>query len=115
MTRLNAVVDMSNAGRSNNEIAEALGITYGNATQLITKARKNGLLPPKAPKSLHHEIKEEIESSGFSRGYIGSVLEQLSKGQRIWMYQGIHTYECQSVAEYLLELVREEHARVAGD
>jgi hypothetical protein len=39
------VVELHRAGRSNREIAEALGLTYGNVGSVIHRARQKGELP----------------------------------------------------------------------
>lgn len=43
------VVELHRAGRSNSEIAEALGLTYGTVGSLVHRARQKGELPPFEP------------------------------------------------------------------
>ena len=104
-------VEMRLAGYSNTEIASALGKSYTSTTNIITAARKAGLLPPikRSPLPSRTKVSDELRRIGISRGTVGEMCLQLTKEQRVWLYTEAYKIGCTKLSEYLAELVRDEY------
>jgi hypothetical protein len=104
-------VEMRLAGHSNTEIASALGKSYTSTTNIITAARKAGLLPPikRSPLPSRTKVSDELRRIGISRGTVGAMCLLLTKEQRFWLYTEARKIGCTTLSEYLAELVRDEY------
>lgn len=108
---INEVAVMRRAGNSNREIAETLGISYDRVVRCVSQARKRNLLPPKPKAEPRQAVRDFVNNYGKRQGRISHVMIALSKEQRLWVMREVTKLECDSVAEYITELVRDEYER----
>jgi len=95
-----------NAGKSNKEIAKELGLKYSTVTSALTRGRAEGVIPPVLLGSpLNHGTNYYMH-----RGTMGYVLTRLTREQVLWVCREAEKYGCQTMAELMLELVRDAHA-----
>jgi|SaaInl85LU_5_DNA_1037374.scaffolds.fasta_scaffold14491_6 hypothetical protein len=92
-------------GLKNYEIAEIMGFTPDRVGRAILRGRAKGELP----------IPERVQpvcdrrQTYIRRGTISTVIEGLSERQNFWLVDEARKYECDSLAEYILELVRDAY------
>lgn len=89
------------------EICNELNVSYSLAVSAIWRGRKSGAIP-KLPSSRSSYLQRK--KNHIPKGHIGTILDELSEEQQIWVAKSTHDYGCQTLAELLLELVRDAHA-----
>ena len=95
-----------NAGQSNKEIAAEMGIKYSTVTSALTRGRADGVIPPVLLGSpLNHGTNYYLH-----KGTMGSLLTKLTREQLVWLTKLAEKYGCETMAEVILELVRDAHA-----
>lgn len=91
------------------QISEELGgaITRQQVSRITRTMRENGTLPP-------FQGKRPIRPEGLTLGSIAQdVILPLTPEQRNWLYSECDNCGVNTVAEYLLELVRDAHAEAS--
>lgn len=97
---------MYNEGKSNGEIAKELGVSYSLVTSALCRGRDEGVVPP--------VILGSPLSYGtpyyMTRGTMGYVVTHLSREQQVWLAKLAKQYGCETMAEIIVEIVRDAHA-----
>tara|TARA_R110002153_G_scaffold37733_1_gene110276 strand:+ start:1482 stop:1841 length:360 start_codon:yes stop_codon:yes gene_type:complete len=95
-------------GHESKEIAEMMGLSRCVVRTALTRGRKSGSLPPlKRTGNLKHLLR----AANLRNGHIREVFENLTMEQTVWLVSQASEIECQTVSEYLVELVRDEYER----
>ena len=95
-------------GHESKEIAEMMGLSRCAVRTALTRGRKNGSLPPlKRTGNLKHLLRKH----NLRNGHIREVFENLTMEQTVWLVSQASEIECQTVSEFLIELVRDEYER----
>ena len=92
-----------NAGATPTEIAEKLDLSYGTITSAISRGRDAGAI---------YQEQVDRTPSYMPKGTVGYVLQELADEQKDWLQAQTIDCECATIAEYLLELVRDAHAEM---
>lgn len=106
---INEVAMLYRAGNTPREIAQMIGRSYTFVLQLKRQAHERGLLPPKKKTPPRQAVRGFVSNNGMKQGHISDVLLALSKDQQRWILREAGRLECESLAEYLTELVRDAH------
>lgn len=106
--------DMCKNGLSAREIAHQTGWKFGKVNSAVRRGRDAGVIPrPQA---------KPISSGSHHRNYmrlgsISAICNSLATEQVEWLATEARRIECETVAEFILELVRDAHAEqeIAND
>lgn len=112
--QINEVVLLSRAGNAPREIAQMIGRSYTSVLTAQAQARERGLLPAKTKPPPRQVARNYVSNNGMALGRVSDVVMALSRGQRAWLLGQTQKLGCATIAEYLTELVREEHAEPRG-
>jgi len=97
-------------GHESKEIADMMGLSRCVVRTALTRGRKNGSLPElKRTGNLKHLLMKH----NLRNGHIREVFENLTMEQTRWLIEQASKIECQTVSEFLIELVRDEYEREA--
>jgi hypothetical protein len=99
--------ELSKKGFSSTEISHQTGWKFGKVNSALRRGREGNILPP-------HPIKP-ISSGSHHQNYmrlgsVSAILDELSNEQVEWLATEARKIGCETVAEYILELVRDAHA-----
>tara|TARA_R110000796_G_scaffold64261_3_gene148935 strand:+ start:47 stop:406 length:360 start_codon:yes stop_codon:yes gene_type:complete len=95
-------------GHESKEIAEMMGLSRCVVRTALTRGRKSGSLPElKRTGNLKHLLMKH----NLRNGHIREVFENLTMDQTRWLVSQAGEIECQTVSEFLIELVRDEFER----
>jgi len=96
------------SGHSAPRIQRELGFKSGKVTSAIRRGRESGIIPRPVVKNPF-----KFGVSTYARlGSVSSIIEGLDQDQLSWLASEVKRCECETVAEMLLEYVRdayEEH------
>jgi hypothetical protein len=95
------------SGMAPRQICDELNVSYPLVVSAIWRGRKNGAIP-KLPSSRSSYLQRK--KNHIPKGHIGTILDGMSEEQQVWLAKSTHDYGCQTLAELLLELVRDAHA-----
>jgi len=98
---------LSKEGLSAREISAKLGFKFNKVNSALRRGREANALPPILKKSISHsrQHKNYLKLSSIS-----AVLDALTEEQVDWLATQTRQLECDSIAEFILELVRDAHA-----
>ena len=95
-------------GHEPKEIAKKMGLSPCAVRTALTRGRMNGSLPPlKRTRNLKHLLMKH----NLRNGHIREVFDNLTMEQTRWLIDEASEIECQTVSEFLIELVRDEYER----
>ena len=95
-------------GHESKEIADMLGLSRPAVRTALSRGRKNGSLPElKRTGNLKHLLMKH----NLRNGHIREVFDNLTMEQTVWLVSQASEIECQTVSEYLIEMVRDEYER----
>jgi hypothetical protein len=99
--------ELSKKGLSSTQISRELGFKFGKVNSALRRGREGNILPP-------HPIKP-ISSGSHHKNYmrlgnVSAILDALNKDQVDWLATEARKIGCETVAEFILELVRDAHA-----
>ena len=97
---------MYNDGKLTQEIADELGVNYSLVSCAVKRGRDAGIIPPTQPAS---PFSDGVPYH-LNKGTMGYVVSNLTRKQQIWLARKAKKYGCQSMAEIILELIRDVHA-----
>jgi len=100
------ILEMTLDGMGTKEIATKLNVSYST----VTSARKRGRDKGELPKIEYGSPLSHGSTYYLRRGCIGDIISGLSKDQLIWLVKEADNYECETLAEVILEMVRDAHA-----
>jgi hypothetical protein len=92
-------------GKSSSEIQAALGVSEGTVSGALSRGRAAGHIPPKAKKTAI----DRLHNSNINRGKIGDIISGLDLEQNEWLVKTTIDLKCESIAEFILEIVRDEY------
>ena len=105
------IAEMHRAGHSHAAIQLATGLGYSRVVRGVVEARKAGMIPPRKVKASPRQIvKYLFANRNIKLGYMSDILLALTPDQLDWMAKETDKMGCESVAEYITELVRDAHA-----
>lgn len=97
------------AGHSVREIESDLGFKFGKVNSALRRGRESGVIPPR-----RNERPLRMQVSGTQTymrlGSISSIVNSLNLDQMHWIAEEIRKCGCETVSEFILELVRDAHA-----
>jgi len=100
------ICEMTAEGWSAKGIAKELNLSYSTVTNARSRGRDNGLLRKmECGSPLSHGTTYYMR-----RGCIGDIAGGLSRDQLIWLVKEADKYQCTTMAEIILEIVRDAHA-----
>lgn len=116
MTRLEQVAKMRSDGCSYVDIQNALGISHGEVGRLTRQAKNAGLLPEhRAYETAQLRVFRAKTVYQIKMGHTRDVVAAITSEQFDWLASVTARAECDSIAEYLTELVRDEYERENND
>jgi len=105
------VAEMHRAGHSYAAIQLATGLGYNRVVRGVVEARKAGMIPPRKVKaSPRQQVKYLFANRRIKLGFMSDILLAMTPAQLDWMAKETDKIGCESVAEYITELVRDAHA-----
>ena len=99
--------DLFKRGLSSTQISKELGFEFGKVNSALRRGREGNILPP-------HPIKP-ISSGSHHKNYmrlgsVSAILNDLSEEQVIWLAKQTRKLGCETVSEFIVEIVRDAHA-----
>ena len=105
------IAEMHRAGHSHAAIQLATGLGYSRVVRGVVEARKAGMIPPRKVKASPRQIvKYLFANRNIKLGYMSDILLALTPDQLDWMAKETDKMGCESVAEYITEIMRDAHA-----
>jgi len=98
---------LSKDGLSAREISAKLGFKFNKVNSALRRGREANALPPILKKSISHS---RHHKNYLRLGSISTVLDDLTNEQVDWLAAQTRQLGCETVAEFILELVRDAHA-----
>lgn len=98
---------LSREGLSAREISAMLGFKFNKVNSTLRRGREANILPP-APKKPISYVRHH--KNYLRLGSISTVLDALTNEQVDWLAAQTRQLGCETVAEFILELVRDAHA-----
>jgi hypothetical protein len=96
-------------GENSREIATRLGLTKTLVDSAISRGKEAGEIPkPKSNPLLYNN------SNYIKMGNIGWLIKQLDRDQLIWLADEAHGLGCETIAEMILEIVRDAYEETGG-
>lgn len=93
------------------EIAQKLQIPYHRVSGAVTRGRSLGLLPMKQTYTLSYIM----QMRSITMGRMGrDVVHRLSREQQNWLVDKAAEMGCETVAEYITEMIRDDYEREAS-
>jgi len=102
--------DLALQGRTPAEIATALGVKPKSVYGMIYRGRNKGLDLKRVESSLSPRYR--LRKAGIDLGNMRWVFKHLSAEQQTWAVQQALDYQCETLSEFILEVLRdtfEEH------
>ena len=108
---INIVAEMHRAGHSHAAIQLATGFGYTKVVRAVVIARKAGIVPPRKNKSTpRQQVKYLFANRRIKLGFMSDILLAMTPAQLDWMAKETVKMGCESVAEYITEIMRDAHA-----
>lgn len=104
---------MSNTGYSTAEISEITGLSTGIVANAVCRGRKKGVVRHK--NETERTLRALLKKNHITMGSMVGVLEQLTPAQRVWVIEEAIRYECGTVAELMVEMIRDVYAEAGND
>jgi len=97
------------AGHSVREIEAELGFKFGKINSALRRGRESGVIPPRRNE---RPLRMQVDGtqSYMRLGSISFIVNSLNLDQMHWLAAEIRTCGCETVSEFILELVRDAHA-----
>lgn len=99
--------EISLAGSSTREIAHQTGWKFGKVNSALRRGRDAGVIPRPQTKPIssgsHHKNYMRL-------GNVSAILDALSNDQVEWLAAEARKLRCESLAEYIVEIIRDAHA-----
>lgn len=102
------VWSLSNTGYNTAAISEITGLPIGIVSNAIHRGRKKGVVRHK--NETERTLRALLKKNHITMGSMVWALEQLTPAQRVWVIEQAIRYECESVAELMVEMVRDAYA-----
>lgn len=112
MEKTRRVWSLSNTGYSTAEISEITGLSTGIVANAVCRGRKKGVVRQKNEKE--KTLQALLNKNHVNMGSMVWVLEQLTPAQRVWVIKEAIRYECGTVAELMVELLRDLYAEAGN-
>ncbi|WP_194094610.1 hypothetical protein [Marivivens aquimaris] len=111
--RSRQIRELHQKGLKRREIAAQLSVSVNVIRQAVEQGREVGALEPFRPK-IKERCQEYIRRRNLRLGSVNDVLSALSENQILWLINKTQKAEEETIAGYLLELVRDAHASATG-
>ena len=98
---------LSKDGLSAREISAKLGFKFNKVNSALRRGREANELPPIFKKAISHA---RHHKNYLRLGSIATVLDALTNEQVEWLATQTRSLGCETVAEFIAELVRDAHA-----
>ncbi len=99
--------EMSLAGASSREIEAELDFKFGKVNSALRRGRDAGVIPRPQAKSIssgsHHRNYMKL-------GSVSAILDELSNEQVEWLATEARKIKCETLGEYIVEIIRDAHA-----
>ena len=106
--------DMINAGASNMEVAEKLGLSQNRVAYYVRQGRMSGKITSRRPIKNVDAIKF-LQNSYMRLGTVSEIVSDLTQDQIEWIIEQTKDLNCETIAEFITELVRDAHAEATED
>lgn len=97
---------MFRKGKPVREIACSLGLPSHRVSSAISRGRAKGALPPRDQDFTNPYL---FRKFGIKAGGVSMILENLAPEQKVWLFEEASKIGCETIAEYLLERVRDDY------
>ena len=98
---------LSKDGLSAREISAKLGFKFNKVNSALRRGREAKILPP----IVKSQLSKQFGRKTYMRlGSISSICAALSEDQVNWLGNEARRLQCETVSEFILELVRDAHA-----
>jgi hypothetical protein len=99
--------EMSLAGASSREIETELNFKFGKINSAVRRGRDAGVIPRPSVRPIssgsHHKNYMRL-------GNVSAILDALSEEQVEWLATEARKIKCESLSEYIVEIIRDAHA-----
>jgi len=99
--------DLSKAGLSPKQISHKTGFKFAKVNSALRRGREAKILPPIVKSQLSNQFGRQTY---MRLGSVSSICNALSEDQLNWLGNEARRLECETVSEFILELVRDAHA-----
>ena len=99
--------DLFKEGLSPREISHKTGFKFAKVNSALRRGREANILPPVVKSQLSRQFGRQTY---MRLGSISAICDALSEDQVNWLADEARRLECETVSEYILELVRDAHA-----
>tara|TARA_R110002072_G_scaffold16735_4_gene64965 strand:+ start:2540 stop:2896 length:357 start_codon:yes stop_codon:yes gene_type:complete len=96
-------------GENSREIAKRLGLTKTLVDSAISRGKESGDIPKRKTNPLLFN-----NSNYIKMGSIGGIINTLNHEQLIWLTDEAHGLGCETIAEMILEIVRDAYEETRG-
>lgn len=103
--------EASRNGLKPHEIAEKFGASSYSVRTALTRGRKGGFVPPVQASNTKHMLRSYNLRSGSFR----EIYDSLTTEQSRWLMEAACKIECETVAEYIIEMLRDEFEKENED
>ena len=102
------IIELKNQGQRNIDIAAMLGISAKLVGNAVKTGRRNGPVEQRHPKNLGTTTL--LRKFGVRTGSMSEVKAALTADQWVWLATQASDIEAESIAEFIVETVRDMHA-----
>lgn len=95
-------------GKSVVEISDQLGVARQTVYNIVSRSRRQGLIPPKPQEEVDPKIL--LRRIGLKLGKSGSLVSELSPRQLDWLIGECIRLRMDTIMEYVIETIRDAHA-----
>lgn len=112
LARVQRVAEMRNAGATYDDIAKVLNRSKGVVGRDVMRARQLGLMAERKGVDNAKSRRDYHVQQGVMLGRMSDIVEGIERDQFEWLTEQVRLLgDGATLAEYLTELVRDEHAR----
>ena len=98
---------LSKDGLSARQISKKLGFKFGKVNSALRRGRESGVIPRPTTKPISNGSQHK---NYLKFGSISMVLDALTNQQIEWLATQTRQLGCETVAEFIVEVVRDTHA-----
>ena len=96
---------MKNDGYSYKEIMDALNVSHNTVVGAVARGRYRGAIPPQKK----HQPYDMRRNTMIRRGSIDEMLRNMTHEQHVWLVEEARRLQCGSLAEMVVEFVRDAY------
>ena len=104
---------LANTGYNTAEIGKIMGLPTHTVSSMINRGRNKGVVRQKTERD--KTLRALLKKNHVTMGNMAWILGQLTPEQRLWVIDEVIKYKCETVAELVVELLRDAYAESGND